>query len=88
VPIVNLLDVRGNGYLRIDQLLKSSSLMAVEAKADCADFEQLVHHREQAGGFGVEGQKDDVGETWLAVIHKPPRPFPGDPPHMENGCHR
>jgi hypothetical protein len=58
---MNALNVWRNGYVRIDQLLKRRSLMAVEAKADRANLDQPVHNREQAGGFGVERHKGDVG---------------------------
>jgi hypothetical protein len=38
-----------------------------------------ISYWEQAGGLGVEGQRGDIGETWLGVIHEPSRPFAGEP---------
>src|SRR5919108_4777782 len=76
---VNLLDVPGNGYLRVDELLEGGEFPAVQPKADSADFDQLVHDGKEAGGFGFEGQKGDLSEPLMDVMHEPSRLFPGEP---------
>jgi hypothetical protein len=75
---VHLLDVRGNGDVRIDELLEGGQLAAIEAKAHRTDFDQLLKNWLEAGGVGVERHKGDIGETWLGMIHEPSRPFPGE----------
>jgi hypothetical protein len=57
------LNVLRNGNLWIDKTLEGGQLAAVEAKAHNSDFDQPVQNGEQAGGFGIEGQKGDLGET-------------------------
>jgi hypothetical protein len=82
---VYLLDVRGNRYMRIDDLLEGGELKAVEAKAYGANVDQSVNNWLEAGGFAVERQKGDVGETWLGMSHEPSRPFPGAPLPWKTG---
>jgi hypothetical protein len=48
---VHLLDIPGNGYVRIDELLKGGQLAAVEAKAYGANFDQPVHNWLEARWF-------------------------------------
>ena len=76
---VHSLDVRGNGYVRTDELLEGGELPAVQSNAHSPYFDQSMHNRKEAVGFGVESQKGDIGETWLCVMHEPSRPFPGEP---------
>jgi hypothetical protein len=86
---VNLLDVLGNGYLRIYELLEGGELPAVQTKAYRSYFDQTVHDGDQPSGFGIEGQKGDLGEPWLGVIHEPSRSFPGwRDPHLANSFYR
>jgi hypothetical protein len=70
---VHLQDVRGNGHLRIDELLKGSQVAAVEAKAHSSYFDEAVHNREEAGGLSVEGEKGEVGQMRLRISHGPRR---------------
>jgi hypothetical protein len=77
---MHVLNVFRNGNLGIDKRLKGGKLLAIQSKADSADFNQSVHDREKPRGFGVEGDKAHIGETWLGVIHKPSRSFPGEIP--------
>ena len=57
------LDVLGNGNLRIDEALEGGQFAIVQSKTYSADFDQSMHNREQAGGFGVKGQKVDIGKS-------------------------
>jgi hypothetical protein len=75
---VHMLDATGNGDVRIDEMLEVGLFATVEPKAHRADFDQLVNNWLEAGGFGVERHKGDIGETWLGVVHRPSRPFPGE----------
>ena len=75
---VHPLDVRGNGYVRIDELFESGQLTAVQSKAHGPYFDQPMHNREETSGLSIESHKGDIGETWLSMIHEPSRPFPGD----------
>jgi hypothetical protein len=65
------LDSLRNGDFGIDQCLEGGQFSTVEAKAYGSYFDQPVHDREKASGFSVEGEKGDIGETWLGVIHEP-----------------
>ena len=67
---MHLLNVRGHGYVRIDQLLTRRSLMAVQSKAHRANFDQPVHNGLEARGFGVEGHKGDIREMEMGVMHE------------------
>jgi hypothetical protein len=71
---VNALNFWRTGYVRIDQLLKSRSLVAIEAKAHRSYLGQPMNNWLEAGGFGVERHKGDIGEPWLGVMHDSPHP--------------
>ena len=60
---MHLLDVRGDGDVRIDELLEGGQFATVQSKAYSSYFDQSLHDREQACGFGVEGHNSDIGET-------------------------
>jgi hypothetical protein len=76
---VNLLDIRGNRYVRINERLEDRQLVAVRSKAHSSYFDEAVHDREEAGGLSVEGDIGDIGETCVGVVHEPSRPLPGEP---------
>jgi hypothetical protein len=67
---------RGMGTLGLMSVWKVAS--SRPSKAHCADFDQAVHNWEQPRGLSVEGQKGDISEPWLGVIHILSRPFPGE----------
>jgi hypothetical protein len=75
---VHALDVPGNGYVRIYELFEGGQLPAVRPEAYGSYLDQPVHNREETSGFGIEGHKSDIGETWLGVIHLSSRPFSGE----------
>jgi hypothetical protein len=75
---VHLLDVPGNGYVRIYELFEGGQLAAVEAKAYSSYLDEAVHNREETSRLSIEGHKSDIGETWLGVIHLSSRPFSGE----------
>jgi hypothetical protein len=72
---VHLLDVRGNGYVRIDELLEGGQLPAVQTKAYGADFDQSVHHGEETSGLSIEGEKRDLREPSLVLPHGSSHPW-------------
>ena len=75
---MHLLDLGGNEYVRIDELFESGQLTAVQSKAHGPYFDQPMHNREETSGLSIEGHNSDIRETWLGVIHRPSRPFPGE----------
>jgi hypothetical protein len=48
--------------------------MAVEAKSHRANFDQPVNNWLEACGFGVEGEKGEVGERAVVLCHGFSRP--------------
>jgi hypothetical protein len=75
---VHALNFWRNGYLRIDELFESGELTAVQSKAHGPYFDQPMHNREETSGLSIEGHNSDIRETWLGVVHRPSRPFPGE----------
>jgi hypothetical protein len=70
--VVHLLDVRGNGYGRIDELLEGGQFVTVEVKANGSYFDQSMHGREEAGGLSVEGEKGPLTEMPLVPLRDSP----------------
>jgi hypothetical protein len=51
---VDLLDIPGNGYVRIDERLEGCQLVAVRSEAYRTNFDQPVHDRVGIGGLSIE----------------------------------
>jgi hypothetical protein len=66
---VHPLDVRGNGYVRIDELLEGGQLATVQSKAYGPYFDQAVHNGEQPRRFGIEGNACRIHEASTVLDH-------------------